>query len=783
MKIILRLTAVILLLSMLAVLLPSCGKTETKKLTNVFREQKLEMPAEYADNENFSINQLYSNGSTIYAYCYSWDNETSKSENFLLPIDAEGNVGEKIDFQLNQTETSNQNVSAMCFGSDGTIWAVISAYEYSETDGYKESFELRHYTNGSYETTDLSSLNNSETGESFYINQIAVAADNSLIIASWEAIKLRTPDGQIKDIDVGAESGEYNLNGIISMNGKVYVQIYYYNSESSSEKLCEIDTVNCKLGKELELQSNSSMYGMLFGPGYDYYYRDSSSVYGCTLGSDERVEVLNFINSDINSNNVNYILPLSPDKFIATSYDSTSYTQVLSVYNRVPDDQIAEKVIVTIAVPYLYYNLNEQVIAFNKQSEKYRITITDYSQYNTNDDYSAGITRLNNDLISGKIPDILMINSEMNYDSYVSKGLFTDLYKLMDADESFNRADYLENVFKAYEVDGKLYSLVPTFNIMTFAGKASNLEGMEHWTVNEFMDFVSAHPEMTIFDYDFNRENFLMMLMVFSRDSFIDNETGECHFNSDEFKKMLEFTKSLNKDDFWSNIDYNEVGPEFWNEYDNRFVENRVLLTQYTMYSFESSYKSLINYTLKDDATFIGFPSDSGNGAIITGDTEYAICEASKVKEGAWEFLKSLIDEDSQMPTKTKWGYYNYPSGLPILRAGLEKQVEIALAPKDESGNPILGGSDTVVVPRDSAETTTNAIAVEENPYNRPLTQEDVDKLMALIEGTTQVYRLDTKLNSIITEEASAYFEGQKTLEQTVDVIQNRASIYINESR
>ena len=50
MKLALRLTAVILLLSMIAVLLPSCGKTETQKLTNVFSETMLELPAEYSEN-------------------------------------------------------------------------------------------------------------------------------------------------------------------------------------------------------------------------------------------------------------------------------------------------------------------------------------------------------------------------------------------------------------------------------------------------------------------------------------------------------------------------------------------------------------------------------------------------------------------------------------------------------------------------------------------------------------------------------------------------------------
>ena len=57
------------------------------------------------------------------------------------------------------------------------------------------------------------------------------------------------------------------------------------------------------------------------------------------------------------------------------------------------------------------------------------------------------------------------------------------------------------------------------------------------------------------------------------------------------------------------------------------------------------------------------------------------------------------------------------------------------------------------------------------------------DKIMDVIKNTTQVARYDTKLTDIINEEAAAYFKGQKSLDETAKIIQNRASTYINESR
>ena len=162
------------------------------------------------------------------------------------------------------------------------------------------------------------------------------------------------------------------------------------------------------------------------------------------------------------------------------------------------------------------------------------------------------------------------------------------------------------------------------------------------------------------------------------------------------------------------------------------------------------------------------------------------ISERSKNKEGAWEFLKSLINEDAQMPVKSKYGYWSNPTdGFPILKAALDKLAEIAMT-KQDSG--IIAYATSVVAETTSEETTSEETTEEpdidyNDPWSTPLTQAQVDKIMDVIKNTTQVARYDTKLTDIINEEAAAYFNGQKSLDETAKIIQNRASTYINESR
>ena len=788
----LRIVAGALALASVMVLVPSCGgKKDEVKLTNVFRQESLKFPDKYAEADSFYMESLTSVGGKVYAQCSDWSD--SGLRQFMVEIGTDGTFGDEIDFELTNTDNSSMNVSATAFDDDGNLWALISSYTYSEAVS-EESYVLRKYSGGTYEETTIVADEPEEGnddgnyyGVSFYPSYLKITADGDVILSSWNAVKV-LENGKLVDVDLGlSESDNFNVNGLFVFGGKIYAQIRTYG-EKSETKYYEIDAANGKLGEEFTTSvSIGDMYSVMYGPGYDLYTRNDNSVFGYDLKSGTKTEVFNFINSDVDTNSVYNMAVISADEFIATGWDSDSQTDIITHFTRIPDDQVVQKTIITMSSPNLYYDMRRKVIKFNKASDTYRIVVTDYSQYNTDDDYTAGTTRFNNDLISGKVPDIIIVTSDMNYDSYVSKDLFTDLYKIMENDSSFNKADYLENIFKAYEMNGKLYSLVPSFYLSTFAAKDSLLGGIKSWTVAEFMDFVKNHNGLQIFDNDFDRDSFIQAMMLFARDSFVDSATGECRFDSDEFKNLLEFAASLSTENFWDTVNGSDQDSNFWQDYENRYAEDRVLLATVQFWDLADSYRNLLNSQFKTDAfSFIGFPSDNGNGASIQSNYEYCISERSKNKEGAWEFLKSLINEDAQMPVKNKYGYWNNPTGgLPVLKAALDKLAEIAMTKQDSGGIAYA----TSVVAETTSEETTSEETTEEpdidynDPWSTPLTQAQVDKIMDVIKNTTQVARYDTKLTDIINEEAAAYFNGQKSLDETAKIIQNRASTYINESR
>ena len=71
---------------------------------------------------------------------------------------------------------------------------------------------------------------------------------------------------------------------------------------------------------------------------------------------------------------------------------------------------------------YTDYEIRSKVIAFNKASDKYRIRMIEYYEYNNEADWNAGQKMFNNDIITSNAPDIIVINSGMPVDSFMDKG-------------------------------------------------------------------------------------------------------------------------------------------------------------------------------------------------------------------------------------------------------------------------------------------------------------------------------------------------------------------------
>ena len=109
---------------------------------------------------------------------------------------------------------------------------------------------------------------------------------------------------------------------------------------------------------------------------------------------------------------------------------------------------------------------------------------------------------------------------------------------------------------------------------------------------------------------------------------------------------------------------------------------------------------------------------------------------------------------------------------LPVLRSTFEKNVQDATKKPyymDENGNKVeydetyyINGEE-ILLPQ--------------------LTQEQVDRIVSFVESVNKRGYYNEAISNIISEEAGAYFSGQKSARDVASVIQSRVQVYVNENR
>ena len=135
----------------------------------------------------------------------------------------------------------------------------------------------------------------------------------------------------------------------------------------------------------------------------------------------------------------------------------------------------------------------------------------------------------------------------------------------------------------------------------------------------------------------------------------------------------------------------------------------------------------------------------------------------SKNKDGVWQFMRYFLTDEFQGATQYEW-----PISMKHVDALAEKAKKRP-SYEDENGN---------IVEYDEVFYLNG----EELPIS-PMTQAEVDEVIAFIKSVDQLNSNHQDLLNIILEEAAPYFAGQKNVKEVVDIIQNRVQIYVNENR
>ena len=669
-----------------------------------------------------------------------------------------------------QTFNSSTNIQTMAAGADGTLWLFRQTSRYAddgtEGDSISELIQLdahgtllRTITPVSEEETD-----DPEGWRYTYIDSILSDDKGYVYTYDHQTVNVYGPDGSF----VFSKSGD-ELNGQICQLSASEVGMA---TSSADGKMVfkQLDPETKDWGKETPVSSRA--WNILPGNDvYAYFFMDNGNIFGERRDNGEVEKVVDWIACDVDSNSINSdrFGFLSDGRIVAVTYeysDNGPSRQQVLVLNRVDAAAVTTKTELTLACLYLDYNLRSQIVKFNKSNPDYRIVVKDYSEYATDDDSNAGLTKLNTEIISGNVPDIIANETEFPLAQYASKGLLEDLWPYIDADPEYSRDKLMTQPLNAAQTDGKLYRLPIDFGVTTAVGLGKVVGEYTTWTLADVNDALSKLPEgATVFNKYYTQAEMLKYCIAMNAENFMNWQDGTCSFDSDEFRALLEFVKP-----FPAEYDWQSDAEEYESDY-TRLKNGKQLLYPTSISDFDSIYYMFA--ALDHDVRFIGFPREDGSsGNAFNASCTLSISTACRDKSGAWAFIRSTLSDDYQ---KNLWNY-------PIVKSVFEAKAQEAMTQEyetDADGNQILDDDGNPIPISSGGMSYGNEPMIE----LYAVTQEQYDAVLALIDSTTTFVDYDQNVLDIISDEAAGYFAGSKTVEEASKLIQSRVSLYIQEQK
>lgn len=688
----------------------------------------------------------------------------------------------------------SSNISNIRGGEDGTLWVTEDVYtttfelpadfdpntddKWNYPSESTNSQILRQLDSTGNELSRIDTSGMQEKLGADYINSMVMDPEG-YFYTTVQTFGETTSENKVvvldKDQNVLFTIEEENLWGQLTLLGDGTVGMSVW-SEEGGQVLRTIDKAAKGWGAEYPLPPNG---GNIYtgSQKYIFYYDNGDSLYGFNKETKAGEKILSWSAANINKDELMFFTFLEDGRIVAMTrswgMNGNDMTMELAILTETDASVLKDKVTLTYATQYLGYEERNKIIDFNKSSDKYRIEIKDYSEFNTAEDYKAGLTKLNTEIAAGNVPDILNV-SGLPIQQYGAKGLLEDLWPYIDNDPDLGRDAIMENVFKAAEQDGKLYQVFSTFSIQTVVGATKVVGDRMSWTLDDLQAALATMPEgCTIFGEGDTKAGMLSNVLAQNMDAFVDWSTGQCSFDSEDFISLLEFCNSFPLEYDWNNVDWEEY------EDDNTRVMNgkQMLLNAY-LYDLGDSLQ-MYEVVFNGDYSFIGFPQEDGSvGSSFSLGNGIAMSSTCKDKEGAWSFMREyLMPQYANVDEEYMIGGYN----LSTNKADFEKMVEMAMKKEyqlDENGNQVLDeNGQPIEVPKYTYGFNDLTVDVYAT------TQEQYDQFMALYNAIDSISTYDENIYNIVNEVAGGYFNGDKTVQDTAKQIQDRVTLYVNEQR
>lgn len=420
-----------------------------------------------------------------------------------------------------------------------------------------------------------------------------------------------------------------------------------------------------------------------------------------------------------------------------------------------PSTTEKKKIVFSTGFSNDYYKLAKQQYEAKHPNITIELQSVESDDSRIEQDMEKFVKTTNTALLSGKGPDLINLDQLPSAD-YITKGLLTDMSKIMDNDPEFKKEDYFNNVLDGIKANGGIYGMPLYFFVYGLMGNQTFIEKSgvtfddTKWTWADFSETakqLTKNADKEYYRYALGGippENMLSKFVNDQYGSYVDQVNGIAKFDTSNFIQMMKQVKSL--------YDNNIINPT---EYS--LIFNPVQINSPEVYIRELRQSDFGGkYAHKSKLYLSPNPERGKPGATFRTYLTIGINNKSSVKPEAWDFVKFMVSEEMQSQAKS--------TGFSINKASYKKRsTELLKTGQVESDQPIGPMKGQVF----------------------EITQKDIDDLEKFVNGA--IYPVHpprsspNKIDQIVQEESIAYFSGQKTPEAVAELIQNRVTTVLNE--
>ena len=373
------------------------------------------------------------------------------------------------------------------------------------------------------------------------------------------------------------------------------------------------------------------------------------------------------------------------------------------------------KIPLIFRVMYANEGMKLLVTKFNKENQEYHVFLQAGGE-----EYGWDFQERNDlEIATGKGPDLIAEDAVSDIYGLAAKGALENLEPYF-AQEEISRDDYVPAAFQSFGREDGIYGIGYEMTVNTLYIK----EELTGNNIETLLNNMENYDEQAVFNslYNYTPNKLLGYFFQMSDDFYgmVDWEGKTCDFSGELWEKILRVVKQ------YGVTDRNRQ----WDE-----IATPVFCGRLSMFARDDAT------AMQEGMVLAGYPTEEGmkHPLSIYG---VSVNAASEHKDGAWQFIKFLLEEENQRLVEKD-------SNLPIHEKVLQECV---------------------------------AAQAEQIYYDTPAVQEDqIARFWECLDtAEPEPYRTEYILE-IIKEETELYFTGDKSIEEISGIIENRVQLYLNE--